>query len=272
MAHATGRRRRGGTVTTAVSPIWRKPDPDFYLKLNKCIDYGCKRFNGQIEVFFRADDVGVPGRNFTRLLGLFAEYRMPLALAVVPAWLTVPRWRQIQSITDAHSPLWCWHQHGWRHANHESVGKKCEFGPGRTESGIYSDLKRGRERLEGIMGACYFPVFTPPWNRCDGRTLNILSKQGFHATSRSLGALPKTPDGFPDLSVHVDLHTRKGILPSTDRRRLLDEIAHAFAEGSCGFMLHHQRMNHTAFAFLEALLQALSDCRKVNPVGFKKLV
>ena len=122
------------------------------------------------------------------------------------------------------------------------------------------------------MGNYYFPVFTPPWNRCDGRTLNILSKQGFHAISRSLGALPKNSDGLPDLSVHIDLHTRKGILHSTDRRLLFNEIAHALAEGSCGFMLHHQRVNHTAFAFLEVLLQALSDCRKVNPVGFKKLI
>ena len=259
-------------MTTAVSPIWREPDPDSYLKLKKCIDFGCKRFNGQIDVFFRADDVGVPSRNFARLLGLFSEYRIPLALAVVPAWLTVPRWRQIQAVADAHLPLWCWHQHGWRHVNHEPVGKKCEFGPGRTERGICSDLKRGRERLEEILGNYYFPVFTPPWNRCDRRTLNILSKQGFLAISRCLGALPKTPDGFPDLSVHVDLHTRKGICPSTDRRLLLDEIAHALAAGSCGFMLHHQRMNDAAFAFLEVLLQALSDCPQVKPVGFNKLV
>ena len=160
-------------MTTDVSPIWREPDPDSYLKLKKCIDFGCKRLNGQIEVFFRDDDVGVPSCNFTRLLGLFAEYRMPLALAVVPAWLTVPRWRQIQSIADAHPSLWCWHQHGWRHANHEPVGKKCEFGPGRTESGIYSDLKRGRERLEEIMGVYYFPVFTPPWNRCDSSSMEL---------------------------------------------------------------------------------------------------
>jgi polysaccharide deacetylase len=259
-------------MTAPISPIWTAPAPDFRPELQAGIGSGCDRFNGKVKVFFRADDVGVPSRNFTRLLGLFGKYRAPLALAVVPAWLTIPRWRQIQAIADAHGPLWCWHQHGWRHANHEPAGKKSEFGPHRTESGINSDLERGRERMESILGNSYFPVFTPPWNRCDRRTLNILSKQGFLAISRSLGALPKPPDSFPDLSVHIDLHTRKGICPSTDRRLLLNEIAHALAAGSCGFMLHHQRMNDAAFAFLEALLQALSDCPKVKPVWFKKLV
>lgn len=260
-------------MTPAVlSPIWRKPGPDVYPGLKKCIDLGCEQFNGQITVFFRADDVGVPSCNFTRLMGLFTHYRMPLALAVVPSWLTVLRWRRIQSIADAHSPLWCWHQHGRRHVNHEPVGKKCEFGPHRADDAILSDLKQGRARLEAILGDSYFPLFTPPWNRCDRRALNILKELGFLAVSRSAGSLPISPQGLPDLHVHIDLHTRKGMEPTADRRLLLNEIEHALAAGSCGFMLHHQRMNDEAFAFLEVLLQALSDCRLVKPVGFKNLV
>lgn len=258
-------------MTVAVSPIWGKPEPDAYLLLKECIDRGSEQFNGQIKVFFRADDIGVPSHRFTRLLGLFAKYRMPLALAVVPAWLTVLRWGQIKTIADTHPLLWCWHQHGWRHVNHEPVGKKCEFGPCRKENEIYSDLKRGGERLRKILGDRFFPVFTPPWNRCDGRTLNIIKKQGFIAVSRNPGAFPETRGGFPDIGVQVDLHTRKG-RGSTDRRLLFDEIAHGLASGACGFMIHHRRMNRTAFAFLEALLRALSDCRQVKPVGFETLV
>ena len=226
--------------------------PGCHLELRSVLDRGCERCGDRVKVFFRADDVGVPSRNFTRLLGLFAEHRMPLA--------------------DACSELWCWHQHGWRHVNHEPVGKKSEFGQGRTHGEIRSDLKRGQTRLKEILGSCFCPVFTPPWNRCDRRTLGTLDEMGFLAVSRSAGGLPESPKGLPDLCVHIDLHTRKGMGPATDRALLFHEIEQAFTRGRCGIMLHHRRMNGSAFEFLDVLLNILSTHPRVERVGFREMV
>ncbi len=259
-------------MSAPISRIWTTSAPDDHPKLQACINGGCNRSKGTVKVYFRADDVGVPSRNFTRLLELFRDHGMPLALAVVPAWMTASRWMQLQSAADSHPGLWCWHQHGWRHANHAPAGKKSEFGLNRTDAEILSDIKRGRERLGQILGDRFCPVFTPPWNRCDRRTLAIIHDLGFQAVSRSAGDSTAPPHGLPDLCVHIDLHTRKGRDPAADRAQLLREIEQALAGGCCGFMLHHQRMNGPAFRFLEVLLTVLREQPQVEGIGFQKMV
>jgi hypothetical protein len=206
-------------------------------------------------VWFRADDIGVPGRRFQRMLEIFTTHQVPLAPALVPSWLTAARWEGLQHQGCAGAHLWGWHQHGWRHLNHEPAGKKQEFGPARTPAALKSDLARGRRRLEAILGEAFLPLFTPPWNRCSGEALTQLQALGFQAVSRSSGAKPPSPEGFPDLPVNVDLHTRKATGAKTDWAALLDELETALSGGWCGIMLHHQRMNGAAFDFLDILLQ-----------------
>ena len=46
----------------------------------------------------------------------------------------------------------------------------------------------------------------------------------------------------------------------------------ALLRGFCGIMIHHQRMNDAAFAFLEVLLQQLSRHQSLHIVQFKDLV
>jgi peptidoglycan/xylan/chitin deacetylase (PgdA/CDA1 family) len=245
---------------------------DFYRELRTSIDRGCERCRERVKVFFRADDVGVPSPTFTRMMDLFIAYRLPLALALVPAWLTDTRWEYFRSVSDTRPELWCWHQHGWRHANHQSAGRKSEFGPDRTEDGIRSDLRRGRDRLKKIVGNGCCPVFTPPWNRCDRRTLDILKELGFLAVSRSVGGYPESPARLTDIPMHIDLHTRKGTDPAADRALLLYEIENAFTQGCCGVMIHHRLMTGAAFEFLDALLGILSKHTRVAPVGFQEMV
>ena len=203
---------------------------------------------------------------------VFAAFRTPLSLAVVPAWLTRSRWRALASLSDSRSGLWCWHQHGWRHVNHEIDGKKQEFGPRRPVEEIHGDLSRGRRRLEEIMGDVFFPAFTPPWNRCDLRTLDALKTLGFQAVSRFRESKPPPPAGLTEIPVHVDLHTRKETTPAQGWRRLWGELAAGLASGGCGIMLHHRCMNEAAFDFLERLLQGLANHRGVAVVHLKDLV
>ena len=123
-----------------VSALWRRLPPDLDSRIEECIRAGCEKAEGQGAgyLFFRADDVAVPGRQFSRMMDLFSTHGVPLSLAVVPAMLTRKRWQYLKGFEKKNPSRWCWHQHGWRHVNHATEGKKQEFGDGR---GI-SEIKR----------------------------------------------------------------------------------------------------------------------------------
>ena len=222
-------------------------------------------------IFFRDDDVAVPGKQFTQLRGIFFQLHVPLNLAIVPAWLTRRRWRSMQNFNRSAADLWCWHQHGWRHINHEIIGKKQEFGPNRSDSAIEDDILKGRRRLERLIGESYYPVFTPPWNRCDPRTLRFLKKHGYVAVSRSQNPDRSMLKGLTDICVNVDLHTRKERSSASGWANLFEELKAAISSGRCGIMIHHNRMNPAAFDFLEMLLNFIAARTELQLVHFRDL-
>jgi len=260
-------------MTYPVSTLWRFLPPDLSSRIDDCFSAALDKIDSKdpIYVFFRADDVAVPGANFVRLMDLFTHYRVPLCLAVVPAWLTRARWRNLKSIGQKAPSLWCWHQHGWRHVNHEPEGKKQEFGPSRPSWKIRNDLIRGKNHLQTLLEESFSPVFTPPWNRCDPKTLGMLKELNFQAVSRSKKSVPPSPDGLPDFAVGVDLHTRKEGHPLLGWECLFSELGSALSQDLCGIMIHHRRMNEAAFVFLEIFIRALLKQRHVSLVHFMDL-
>ncbi len=256
-----------------VAALWRHLPPDLDDQITESIRSGCEKAQGQGAgtLFFRADDVAVPGRQFLRLMGLFSAYGVPLSLAVVPAALTRQRWQYLNGFEKMNPSRWCWHQHGWRHVNHETEGKKQEFGRGRTVSQIKRDLVRGKERLQMLMGDRFYPVFTPPGNRCSTTTLKLIKELGYAAVSRSRGSKTPPPRGVPDYFVNVDLHTRKEKSPAAAWENLFAELQQAIASNYCGIMIHHRMMNGAAFDFLEILLMALVKNQELQLVHFRDL-
>lgn len=256
-----------------IAALWRRLPPDLDAHIKECIRTGCEnaKCQGAGYFFFRADDVAVPGRQFCRMMDLFSTYGVPLSLAVVPALLTRKRWQYLNGFEKKNPSRWCWHQHGWRHVNHETEGKKQEFGDGRTTSEIKIDLERGKERLEMLMGDRFYPVFTPPWNRCSSSTLKLIKELGYAAVSRSRGSKPPSPGGLPDYFVNVDLHTRKEMRPAVAWEKLFIELQRAIASNYCGIMIHHRMMNDAAFDFMQILLKALVGSPALQPVHFKDL-
>ncbi len=254
--------------------LWRRLPQDLDILIGDCIRAGCERADGKAAgyIFFRADDVAVPGRQFSQMMELFAAYGVPLSLAVVPAVLTQPRWQYLNGFEKMNPGRWCWHQHGWRHINHETEGKKQEFGGARATAAIKRDLAHGKKRLEMLMEDRFFPVFTPPWNRCSRDTLNVLKELGYAAVSRSSGSKALPPSGLPDYYVNVDLHTRKERHPTEGWKNLFAELKQAFAQKHCGIMIHHRMMNTAAFDFLEILLEKLVETPDLRLVHFKDLV
>jgi hypothetical protein len=254
-----------------IAAIWRHPVPDWPQRLATCIRDAAVARSSTTRVYFRADDVAVPGRSYREMIQVFSRQNVPLNLAVVPAWLTTTRWQALVRIGDAADHLWCWHQHGWRHHNHEPGGKKQEFGPARTHAALRQDLDRGRDRLEHLIGPRFLPVFTPPWNRCSAQTLDYLHRAGYIAVSRSRGSVPTGPQGLRELAVDIDWHTRKDVTAAAGWQALTAELSQGLTRPTCGFMLHHQRMSPVAVAALDHLLTLLKRYPRFALADFRSL-
>ena len=228
--------------------------------------------HGNINIFFRADDIAVQSKNFHKMMSLFITYQTPICLAVVPTWITKPRWEAMDRYIKKGEGLFCWHMHGYRHMNHEIQGKNQEFGPARQDQELFSDISNGASRLKAIMGKHFTLIFTPPWNRCTIETMNILKKIGFKGISRSVGNLPLPPDGFLDFSVHVDLHTRKEKDSQEGWQKLINELKVGLDSPACGIMIHHMRMNDQAFIFLEYLLEVMNGYKNIKIITYNDLI
>lgn len=257
-----------------ISSLYKTAIPDLQSRLEKSIDEGCRHAQtrtGKIELFFRADDIGVPSSIFSRFIALFQKYEIPLCLAVVPSWITPHRAQQLFNVTGSNSGQWCWHQHGRTHKNFESEGKKQEFGPARDYQTLKYQLQLGKKRLENILDQQFQPYFTPPWNRCSKEALHALAALEYKGISRFKGAKPKTLVTLPEFHVNVDLHTRKEDDTDESFAKLLLELQESLSTGRCGIMIHHQRMNEKGFLFLEYLLVSLKNRSDISPRLFTEL-
>jgi len=258
-------------VKNTVSPLWALSA--------EALDHAAQRLAAILseapagtEIFFRADDIGIPGNKCRQMMDVFCAHSVPLHMAVTPAWLGVSRWETLKSWGEG-ADIWCWHQHGWRHVNHQMSGKKGEFGTDRSRAAKKADIARGRAKLESIMGDDFRPVFTPPWNRFDTETGEILAELGFTAVSRSAGEQKKVslPDSLPDIPINVDLHTRSEADPAEGMDELLREFEIGVRDGRIGVMLHHQRMNDAAVYFLDACLGIVAKTPALVPLRINLL-
>ena len=258
-------------VKHTVSSLWTRPFPDLAARVEEAIHKGLGQASSKTNtVFFRADDIGAPGKTFTQMIHLFQKHAVPLNLAVVPTWLTPTRWATLQKSCDTTPHLWNWHQHGWRHINHEPAGKNQEFGPARTRGEKYRDLSRGQAHLQKLLADAFIPVFTPPWNRMDQEGLDIVQERGFKAVSRDKNAVPTTD--LPDFQITIDLHITKETEPLAALQAMLNALEKDIAAGHCGVMLHHQRMNRFALEGLDQLLAVVANTPGVQVKGFREMI
>lgn len=257
----------------AFSPVWNTPPTGWRERLVEMV----QRLPGKqkAQIFFRADDIAAGGQNFDALCRLFRAHGIPLALAVVPAWLSETRVARLLATAPLEEDLWGWHQHGWRHVNWQKKGKKAEFGDQRPLEKQWRDIWQGQRKLTEIFQDRILPVFTPPWNRLTAMTLEVLDQLGFKAVSTT-DPLPKAGtrvNRMKNLRIAVDLHTRKHADAKADYAALLQDLAAALSKDSPGgIMIHHQRMTPFAFAFLEELLTQLQLSEKVEFLSFRDLL
>ena len=212
-----------------------------------------------ITFFFRDDDGGWSDDRLFKLLDLFADYELPIDLAIIPQALTPALARRIGERIEANPERVSVHQHGFAHVNHEMEGRKCEFGPARGRELQEHDIALGKRILAEHFGPIVQPIFTPPWNRCTGQTGGCLIRLGFRILSRDSSAAPLNIPGLSELPVQVDWFAkRKGERLSLNQMGAL--IAGAVKDAKpVGIMFHHALMDageRKAVGELLALLAA----------------
>jgi hypothetical protein len=196
-----------------------------------------------VAFFFRNDDVGWGDDRLFALLDLFARYGLPLDLAVIPQELTSRlAYELTHCLEDIPAKIGV-HQHGFAHVNHESAGRKSEFGPERAAVAQRQDIARGLSRLVDLLGTFVESIFTPPWNRCTVETGYCLEELNFHILSRDLHAPPRGIPGLVELPVTIDWFAhRKG-----DRLSHAEVVAliasRVQLETPVGIMFHHTLMD-----------------------------
>jgi hypothetical protein len=209
------------------------------------------------ELWLRDDDAFEPSARLDRLIALAAEFRIPVALAIIPADATRGLADRIASETHIHPVV-----HGWSHANHAPLGqKKQELGLHRPRAAVSSDLAAAFARLSDLHGERLVPMLVPPWNRIDPSLLDDLPSLGFRALSVFGHKLQSRP-GLPVVNTHVDIIDWHSGKACHDHTRLVAglarELATARASGGwpVGVLSHHRVSDDEAFRFLRDLFTA----------------
>lgn len=211
-----------------------------------------------VQFFFRDDDAGWDDEALWRLLDRCEANEVHIDLAVIPIELNTVR---AEALCDrAATSLVHLHQHGYRHVNHETEGRKYEFGPSRSHDQQLADIAQGRAMIGGLLHPYVEPIFTPPWNRCTDQTAAALANLGFQVLSRNRSAVPFGLADLAEVPVTVDWFAKTKGDPWT-RQQVGAQIAQQIADGDgpVGVMLHHAITNVEHLALIDQLLALVAS-------------
>jgi hypothetical protein len=205
-------------------------------------------------VFIRDDDAGWGNDRLYRLLEVTEFHSVPIDLAAIPAAMDLTLAGQLRHLVAHSNGRIAVHQHGFAHLNHQTAGRKSEFGDCRLAGAQRDDLQAGRRMLEDRLGDGFPSLFTPPWNRCTAVTAEILVELGYRMLSRDAGATPFSIDRLCEFPVHLDWTGRRGV--STGIEAWGSAIAGSLtpARAPVGLMLHHEMMSGDDRRWLAELL------------------
>jgi hypothetical protein len=210
-------------------------------------------------LWWRDDDATAPCPQLEALLRLADG--VPVALAVIPAIAgsTLATWLE-DCVPSGVRIL----QHGWRHANHGSSGKKSEFPNSRAPERAAADLTAGCRRIATLFGSRALAVLAPPWNRFDAAFFPLLGDAGIVAISTiKPRAVPHPVPGVFAANVQVDLvawRDHRGFIGAG--AALAGLTAHlrarrcglVDAEEPTGILTHHLVQDEDTGAFLAELI------------------
>jgi hypothetical protein len=227
-----------------------------------------------VHFFLRDDDGGWDDARLFALLDTTEHVGVPIDVAMIPCATSAALAASLGARINAAPSLLGVHQHGFAHANHETVERKCEFGSARSLLAQRDDLVAGRERLRELFCARLDPIFTPPWNRCSAGTPALLAALGYAALSRDRGAMAQS--ALPELAVDLDWCKLRRLAAAAGENvgeRITRELARCIgAHSTVGVMLHHADMATEELALLSALLIAIKTHPRTHWRPMRELI
>ncbi|MEL7543149.1 MAG: polysaccharide deacetylase family protein [Pseudomonadota bacterium] len=217
---------------------------------------------GEIATFWwRDDDAGEVTPALIRLVALSREADVPLATAVVPAWIT----DALPDLLDGVHVL----QHGYRHISHAPDGeKKAELGAHRPLLEIETDLRAGSQELSAAFPHA-LPVLVPPWNRISEEIITALAHLGYRglSTFASDAGVCAPHHGLQVRDTHVDIiawRTGRGFvgeeaaLASATHHLEARRVAGYAHTHPTGLLTHHLVHDEESWQFLAEFLRFVS--------------
>lgn len=206
--------------------------------------------------WWRDDDAVRPTPSLDRLLSLSDRHEIPVALAVIPAFVEDGLARRLE---DGAATIL---QHGWSHANHAPEDeKKAELGDHRPSAVIGEELGRGFDRLRSLFGKGFLPVLTPPWNRIGLETAAALPGWGYAGLS-TFGPR-KSGGGIARTNTHADIIDWRGGRGFAGDRAVLEAVRHHLAarragtvdiDEPTGLLTHHLDHDAESWDFIDRFL------------------
>lgn len=209
-------------------------------------------------VIIRLDDIRGLCPKQDRVCSILETHGIPIHLEVIPGDLNEAGAAELQQEYERRSvPVLC-HQHGFRHTNHGSETKRCEFGDHRGFEAQLEDLIAGKDHLETLLGEIFEPFFSPPWNRYGETTLNAIEAAGL----RGMSVLWK--DGAPShprVPIIRFTHDPVNWKPTPQHQSWPETLENLLTEiksgNSVGLQLHHEVMEERDFLGLDEMLGEL---------------
>ncbi|MHC8493336.1 polysaccharide deacetylase family protein [Thalassospira sp. SM2505] len=162
---------------------------------------------GVATAWWRDDDAVTVTAELETILAFEQDYKVPLALAVIPALLEDALVERLVETVDTRVL-----QHGWSHQNHMPEGcKKQELDDVRDIGAVVADLRQGFHVLETRFGSRFLPVVVPPWNRIASDVVASLHSLGFRGLSTFNARKTAEPfEGLLQVNTHVDVIDWRG--------------------------------------------------------------
>jgi peptidoglycan/xylan/chitin deacetylase (PgdA/CDA1 family) len=212
------------------------------------------------DLWWRDDDACRDSPALARLLEVAATTKVPVALAVIPAFVEKSLVDRLQSAPEA-TIL----QHGYAHRNHAAPGERnWELGAHRPIEEVIAELRKGRSELDQRFDRRFLPVLVPPWNRIDSQVIAALPAAGFHGLS-TFGVRPTVipAANFVQCNTHIDLIAWRRGKVFIGREAALERIVthlkarrdgNADPDEATGVLTHHLDFDDDAWQFMANLI------------------
>lgn len=208
-----------------------------------------------LRLWLRDDDAVEPTAALDHMLLLTARHRVPLLLAVIPAFTGEALAGRLAR--EGHASVAV---HGWAHKNHAGQGEKNqELGAHRPAEDVLFELGQGFNVLTTLHTNRFVPMLVPPWNRIAPAVVAGLPGLGFHALS-VFG--PEMPAPLKVLNTHVDIIDWRGTRGGRPAEVVIADMVRVSRaqDGPVGLLTHHLVHDEAAWDLMALIFEATAGC------------